>query len=142
MKQLLVPIGRKAGEDGETVPAVKGEDQHDDDGGKEEQEEDGCINFCNGFHGLQTSFYVPSDKLAHDGHTHQQQDHQHEGDGGGKVQVVGDVLALDHVADEHDLTVAQLLGDIEGTHRGNEDHRHAGDDTRQAQGPDDPAQHA
>ena len=36
------------------------------------------------------------------------------------------------------LAVAQLLGDIEGADRGDEHHRDAGDDARQAQGPDDP----
>ena len=56
------------------------------------------------------------------------------------MEVVGHVLALNHVADEHDLAVAQLLGDVKGAHRGDQHHGHPGDHPGQAQGPDHPAQ--
>ena len=57
------------------------------------------------------------------------------------MQVVGHVLPLDDVADEHDLAIAQLLGDVEGAHRGDQHHGDAGDHPGQAQGPDHPPQH-
>ena len=78
----------------------------------------------------------------HQRHADEQNDHQNKGDGGGKVQVVGHILPLNGVADQVELAVAQLLGDIEGADGGDEHHDDAGDHARQAQRPDHPAQHA
>ena len=78
----------------------------------------------------------------HQGHGGQQDQHEDEGDGGGKVQVIGHVLPLDRVADKEELAVAEFLRDIKGADRRDEHHRDAGHDARQAQREDDPPQHA
>ena len=56
----------------------------------------------------------------HQGHGGQQDQHEDEGDGGGKVQVVGYVLPLDRVTDEEELAVTELLRDIKGADRRDE----------------------
>ena len=46
-------------------------------------------------------------------------------------------LELDDVADHGGAGAAQLLGDVEGGHRGDEHHGDAGDDAGHGQGQDD-----
>ena len=91
---------------------------------------------------LLTSAYVRAlvGKALHERHARKQDYHEDEGDRRGKVQVVCNVLPLDSVADEEELAVAELLGNVEGADRRDEHHGDAGDDARQAQRPDDAAQ--
>ena len=83
---------------------------------------------------------LPVRVALHQRHAHQQRDHQDERDRRGEVQVVGHVLPLNGVADEIELAVAELLRDVEGADRRDQDHRDPRDHPGQAQREDHPPQ--
>ena len=56
------------------------------------------------------------------------------------MKVIGHILPLDGIADEEELAVAQLLGNIEGADGRNQNHGNAGDDAGHTQGNDHPPQ--
>ena len=82
-------------------------------------------------------------KAVHHGHGQQDEHHQHQRQRRAEVEVDGGAgkVALDGVADELEAPAAQLLGDVEGAHRGHEYHGDTGDDAGERQRHDDPGHH-
>jgi len=88
---------------------------------------------------LHPSVDLAAGQIAHYSHARKQNYHEDKCYSRRKMQIIGDILTLDSVADKVELAAAELLRDVEGADSGYEHHRYAGYDTWHTQRKNDSA---